>query len=94
VLPSEIHGLPDLSGYLLYEDMLVPLDFTLLPKKTDLAPGYLEAPMRPRWEQPKEPPSESQAERPNPTVDAIPDKQIDNSIQLGLHPGGVYGLPL
>jgi len=90
VLPSEIHGLPDLSGYLLYEDMLVPLDFTLLPKKTDLAPGYLEAPMRPRWEQPKE----AVSEPPPATVDAIPDKQIDNSIQLGLHPGGVYGLPL
>ena len=61
VLPSQIQSLADLHGYLRYEDVVVPLQFAILPKTT-IAPPYLPAPIPLRWAaslaegQPGEPP--------------------------------------
>ena len=49
VLPSEIQCLADLHGYLRYEDVVVPLQFAILPK-TKIAEPYIPAPVPLRWE--------------------------------------------
>ena len=48
VLPSEIQCLADLHGYLRYEDVVVPLQFAILPK-TKIAEPYIPAPIPLRW---------------------------------------------
>jgi len=47
-VPSQIQSLADLHGYLRYEDVVVPLQFAILPKTT-IAPPYLPAPIPLRW---------------------------------------------
>lgn len=48
VLYSQIQSLPDLHGYLRYEDIVVPVHFAILPKTT-IAEGYIPAPVPLRW---------------------------------------------
>lgn len=48
VLYSQIQSLPDLHGYLRYEDIVVPVHFAILPK-TIIAEGYIPAPIPLRW---------------------------------------------
>jgi type IV secretory pathway TraG/TraD family ATPase VirD4 len=48
VLYSTIMRLPDLQGYLCYENMVVPIRLATIPK-TIIAEKYLPAPLRQRW---------------------------------------------
>jgi type IV secretory pathway TraG/TraD family ATPase VirD4 len=48
VLYSTIMRLPDLEGYLCYENMVVPIRLAVIPK-TVIAPKYIPAPIRQRW---------------------------------------------
>lgn len=73
VLYSQIQSLPDLQGYLRYEDIVVPVRFAVLPRKT-IAEGYIPAPLPLRWaapvpvaEQPKE--QIPAGDKPKPTSD-------------------------
>ncbi len=51
VLYSQIQSLPDLHGYFRYEDIVVPVHFAILPKKT-IAEPYVPAPLPLRWPAP------------------------------------------
>lgn len=51
VLPSEIQSLPDRQGYLRYEDVVVPVNFAIVPK-TKIAEPYIPAPIPQRWAAP------------------------------------------
>jgi hypothetical protein len=68
VLPSEIQSLADLHGYLRYEDVVVPLQFAILPKTT-IAPPYLPAPIPLRW---ATPPLQGQPEQSPQTAPTEP----------------------
>jgi type IV secretory pathway TraG/TraD family ATPase VirD4 len=71
VLYSQIQSLPDLQGYLRYEDIVVPVRFAVLPRKA-IAEGYIPAPLPLRWAAPApmaEQPEEQlpAADKPKPT---------------------------
>jgi hypothetical protein len=51
VLPSEIQSLPDRQGYFRYEDVVVPVNFAIVPK-TKIAEPYIPAPIPQRWTAP------------------------------------------
>ncbi|HLG94693.1 MAG TPA: type IV secretion system DNA-binding domain-containing protein [Bryobacteraceae bacterium] len=92
VLASEIQSLPDLQGYLRYEDVVVPVRFTLLPK-TKIAEPYIPAPIPLRWNppDPQQPDSSSTPANPkNPPP--IPPQKHGYGVELS--PNQVYGAQL
>ena len=79
VLYSQIQSLPDLHGYFRYEDIVVPVHFAILPKKT-IAEPYVPAPLPLRWAAPATANAQSadDAAQPEAPKDAAPTLNSDS----------------
>jgi type IV secretory pathway TraG/TraD family ATPase VirD4 len=81
VLYSQIQSLPDLHGYLRYEDIVVPVHFAVLPRRT-IAEGYIPGPLPLRWAAASSTPSALPSEIPKEPASEFPKLKKGYSAQL------------